>query len=450
MMSHSGMRGVSPAVLAECKAAYEGDGLRRAMSGALYQTDLNKLLRTPEAARTAPFHFSVDIKTMKAADQQSSGRCWLFAATNVLREHLGKKLNLEQFELSQSYLAFWDKFERCNYFLEAVLETAALPLTDRTVNYLLTDGGVSDGGQWDMFAALVRKYGLVPKHAMPETYQSSHTAPMNTVLRRYLRKGALALRALAAEGADMEELEAQKQAFLRRCWSFLASCYGEPPAVFDFEYTDKDKVYHRDEGLTPVSFRDKYFGDFLDDCVSLINAPTADKPYDKIYTVQYLGNVAEDRGLRHLNLPMEELKAAVLRQLEAGEIVWFGSDCGKYGDREAGIWDDASFQVEPVTGLDESMSKEEMLDSCESRMNHAMCLTGVNLGPDGKPNRWKIENSWGTDRGQDGYFTASDSWFDRFVYQAVVHKKYLGEKAALFETEPVVLDPWDPIGSLAD
>ena len=450
MMSHSGMRGVSPAELAGFQAAYEGDGLRRAMSGALYQTDLNKLLRTPEAARTTPFHFSVDIRTMKAADQQSSGRCWLFAATNVLREHLAKKLNLEQFELSQSYLAFWDKFERCNYFLEAVLETAELPLTDRIVNYLLSDGGVSDGGQWDMFAALVRKYGAVPKHAMPETYQSSHTAAMNAVLRRYLRKGALMLRNLAAGGADREELELQKKVQLSKCWSFLASCYGQPPVSFDFEYTDKDKVYHRDEGLTPESFRDKYFGDLLDDCVSLINAPTAGKPFDKIYTVKYLGNVAEDRGLRHLNLPMEELKAAVLRQLEAGEIVWFGSDCGKYGDREAGIWDDASFQVEPVTGLDESMSKAEMLDSCESRMNHAMCLTGVNLGPDGKPNRWKIENSWGTDRGKDGYFTASDSWFDRFVYQAVVHKKYLGEKAALFETEPVVLDPWDPIGSLAD
>ena len=147
---------------------------------------------------------------------------------------------------------------------------------------------------------------------------------------------------------------------------------------------------------------------------------------------------------------MEELKAAVLRQLQAGEIVWFGSDCGKYGDREAGIWDDQTFRVELITGLDEDMSKKDMLDSCESRMNHAMCLTGVNIGEDGKPNRWKIENSWGTDRLYDGYFMASDSWFDRFVYQAVVHKKYLGEKAAIFDTEPIVLEPWDPIGSLAD
>lgn len=449
-MERSGLKGVSGVELERFKKGYEGDALRQAMTSALYQTDVDKLLCTPAGARDMEFKFSIDIKTMKATNQQSSGRCWLFAATNVLREHMAKQLDLDKFELSQSYLAFWDKFERCNYFFEAVLETAGLPLTDRTVNYILCDGGVSDGGQWDMFAALVRKYGVVPKDAMPETYQSGHTRNMNDLLRRFLHKYALVLRQMARDGADAQALEAKKQEQLAKCWSFLASCYGAPPVSFDFEYVDKGGAYHRDCGLTPVSFRDKYLGSLIDDCVSLINAPTEDKPFDRLYTVKYLGNVAEDRGVRHLNLTMEELKAAVLRQLQAGEIVWFGSDCRKYGDREGGIWDDSSFQVELITGLDEDMSKQDMLDSCESRMNHAMCLTGVNIGEDGRPNRWKIENSWGSDRKYDGYFMASDSWFDRFVYQAVVHKKYLGEKAALFDGEPIELEPWDPIGSLAD
>lgn len=449
-MDHTDFKGVSQAELAQFQAGYGADRVRQAMTCALYQTDLDKLLCAPADARDLAFKFSIDIKTMKATNQKSSGRCWLFAATNTLREHIAKALNLDQFELSQSFFAFWDKFERCNYFFEAILETAGLPLADRTVNYLLMDGGVSDGGQWDMFAALVRKYGAVPKDAMPETYQSGHTKALNGVLRRFLRKHALALRSMAADGAAPEALQEKKRELLSKCWSFLASCYGQPPERFDFEYVDKGGVYHRDGGLTPAAFRDKYLGGFVDDCVSLINAPTVDKPYDRLYTVKYLGNVAEDRGVRHLNLPMDELKAAVLRQLEAGEIVWFGSDCGKYGDRESGYWDDRPFQVELVTGLSEDMSKEDLLDSCESRMNHAMCLTGVNLGDDGRPNRWKIENSWGSDRAHDGYFMASDSWFDRFVYQAVVHKKYLGEKAALFDTRPTVLEPWDPIGSLAD
>ncbi len=440
---------ITPADLAGFREGYRADPMRQAMTRVLYTTDISKVICRPDDARKMVFKFSTDIKTMKSTNQKSSGRCWLFAATNVLREHIAKELNLEDFELSQSYMAFWDKFERCNYFFEAILETAGLPLNDRTVNFLL-QGGLSDGGQWDMFTSLVRKYGVVPKDAMPETFQTSNTRGSNQYISKFMRKNALSLRKMAAGGASREALEAEKKALLAKCFSFLSSCYGEPPETFDFEYVDKDKNFHRESGMTPLSFRDKYFDGVWDDYVSLIHAPTADKPFDRLYTIKYLGNVAEDKGIRHVNLTMEELKAAVLRQLQDGEVVWFGSDCGKFGDRDSRFWDDQSFDSLPATGLDVAMTKEEMLDCCDSAMNHAMCFTGVNIGEDGKPNRWKIENSWGSEGLNEGYYMASDSWFDLLVYQAVVHKKYLGDKAAILDTEPIVLDPWDPIGSLAD
>ena len=440
---------ITPADLAGFREGYRADPMRQAMTRVLYTTDISKVICRPDDARKMVFKFSTDIKTMKSTNQKSSGRCWLFAATNVLREHIAKELNLEDFELSQSYMAFWDKFERCNYFFEAILETAGLPLNDRTVNFLL-QGGLSDGGQWDMFTSLVRKYGVVPKDAMPETFQTSNTRGSNQYISKFMRKNALSLRKMAAGGASREALEAEKKALLAKCFSFLSSCYGEPPETFDFEYVDKDKNFHRESGMTPLSFRDKYLDGVWDDYVSLIHAPTADKPFDRLYTVKYLGNVAEDKGVRHINLTMEELKAAVLRQLQDGEVVWFGSDCGKFGDRDSRFWDDQSFDSLPATGLDVAMTKEEMLDCCDSAMNHAMCFTGVNIGEDGKPNRWKIENSWGSEGLNEGYYMASDSWFDLLVYQAVVHKKYLGDKAAILDTEPIVLDPWDPIGSLAD
>ena len=436
---------ITPADLAGFREGYRADPMRQAMTRVLYTTDISKVICRPDDARKMVFKFSTDIKTMKSTNQKSSGRCWLFAATNVLREHIAKELNLEDFELSQSYMAFWDKFERCNYFFEAILETAGLPLNDRTVNFLL-QGGLSDGGQWDMFTSLVRKYGVVPKDAMPETFQTSNTRGSNQYISKFMRKNALSLRKMAAGGASREALEAEKKALLAKCFSFLSSCYGEPPETFDFEYVDKDKNFHRESGMTPLSFRDKYFDGVWDDYVSLIHAPTADKPFDRLYTIKYLGNVAEDKGIRHVNLTMEELKAAVLR----GEVVWFGSDCGKFGDRDSRFWDDQSFDSLPATGLDVAMTKEEMLDCCDSAMNHAMCFTGVNIGEDGKPNRWKIENSWGSEGLNEGYYMASDSWFDLLVYQAVVHKKYLGDKAAILDTDPIVLDPWDPIGSLAD
>lgn len=440
---------ITPADLAGFREGYRADPMRQAMTRVLYTTDISKVICRPDDARKMVFKFSTDIKTMKSTNQKSSGRCWLFAATNVLREHIAKELNLEDFELSQSYMAFWDKFERCNYFFEAILETAGLPLNDRTVNFLL-QGGLSDGGQWDMFTSLVRKYGVVPKDAMPETFQTSNTRGSNQYISKFMRKNALSLRKMAAGGASREALEAEKKALLAKCFSFLSSCYGEPPETFDFEYVDKDKNFHRESGMTPLSFRDKYLDGVWDDYVSLIHAPTADKPFDRLYTIKYLGNVAEDKGVRHVNLTMEELKAAVLRQLQDGEVVWFGSDCGKFGDRDSRFWDDQSFDSLPATGLDVAMTKEEMLDCCDSAMNHAMCFTGVNIGEDGKPNRWKIENSWGSEGLNEGYYMASDSWFDLLVYQAVVHKKYLGGKAAILDTDPIVLDPWDPIGSLAD
>lgn len=440
---------ITPADLAGFREGYRADPMRQAMTRVLYTTDISKVICRPDDARKMVFKFSTDIKTMKSTNQKSSGRCWLFAATNVLREHIAKALNLEYFELSQSYMAFWDKFERCNYFFEAILETADLPLNDRTVNFLL-QGGLSDGGQWDMFTSLVRKYGVVPKDAMPETFQTSNTRGSNQYISKFMRKNALSLRKMAAGGASREALEAEKKALLAKCFSFLSSCYGEPPETFDFEYVDKDKNFHRESGMTPLSFRDKYLDGVWDDYVSLIHAPTAGKPFDRLYTIKYLGNVAEDKGVRHINLTMEELKAAVLRQLQDGEVVWFGSDCGKFGDRDSRFWDDQSFDSLPATGLDVAMTKEEMLDCCDSAMNHAMCFTGVNIGEDGKPNRWKIENSWGSEGLNEGYYMASDSWFDLLVYQAVVHKKYLGDKAAILDTDPIVLDPWDPIGSLAD
>lgn len=440
---------ITPADLAGFREGYRADPMRQAMTRVLYTTDISKVICRPDDARKMVFKFSTDIKTMKSTNQKSSGRCWLFAATNVLREHIAKELNLEDFELSQSYMAFWDKFERCNYFFEAILETAGLPLNDRTVNFLL-QGGLSDGGQWDMFTSLVRKYAVVPKDAMPETFQTSNTRGSNQYISKFMRKNALSLRKMAAGGASREALEAEKKALLAKCFSFLSSCYGEPPETFDFEYVDKDKNFHRESGMTPLSFRDKYLDGVWDDYVSLIHAPTADKPFDRLYTIKYLGNVAEDKGIRHVNLTMEELKAAVLRQLQDGEVVWFGSDCGKFGDRDSRFWDDQSFDSLPATGLDVAMTKEEMLDCCDSAMNHAMCFTGVNIGEDGKPNRWKIENSWGSEGLNEGYYMASDSWFDLLVYQAVVHKKYLGGKAAILDTDPIVLDPWDPIGSLAD
>ncbi len=439
---------ISQQQLADWSADYNGCAQRRLATMALSKSDLSAVAYVPQNGFAMKQKFSVEIPTLEVTNQQASGRCWLFAATNVLRERIAKELNLEKFELSQSYLAFWDKFERANYFLESILETANLPADDRTVSFVLATG-VHDGGQWDMFANIVEKYGVVPKDVYNETYQSCHTNSMNHYLNRNLKICAAKLRALVAEGRPEAEIQAAKSEMLGRVYGFLCSCYTEPPRTFDFEYVDKDKNYHIEKGMTPASFCEKYVGDLLKKTVSVIHAPTKDKPYHKTYTIRMLGNVVGGREVRHLNLTMDEFKAAVIAQMQAGKVVWFGSDVGKFGEREKGVWDDQSFDAALLTGLDMEISKADALDYGFSAMNHAMVLTGVQL-EDGRPVRWKIENSWGDANGEKGYYVCSDSWFDQYVFQAAVEREYLGDLAALADQTPAVLEPWDPMGTLAD
>ncbi|MBQ6654519.1 MAG: C1 family peptidase [Erysipelotrichaceae bacterium] len=428
--------------------SYNASAERRLATLAMSKTDLKDVSYDIAGSFDMNFRFSIEIPTMPVTNQQATGRCWLFSATNILRERIARQLNLDSFELSQSYLAFWDKFERANFMLERIIDTAERPTDDRLVQFILTTG-VHDGGQWEMFANIVRKYGLVPKNVFDETFQSSHSRSMNAALNTNMKVCAARLRKLAAEGKSREELEEIKAQMLEKVYGFLCSCYSEPPKSFDFEYVDKDKHYHVERNLTPKAFYEKYVGNYLDELVSIINAPTADKPYHRTYTIDCLGNVEGGNIVRHLNLPMDEFKKAIIDQLKAGKIVWFGSDVGKDGERDKGIWDDNSYDVSLMSGLDLDISKADGLDYWHSAMNHAMVITGVNLVDD-KPTRWKIENSWGDKSGAKGYYICSDSWFDKYVYQAAVEKEYLGDLAKLADQQPVVLEAWDPMGTLAD
>ncbi len=441
--------GISAKQLADFAKAYDKAPNARLLTNAFHKLKINDMAISSDGLAAQTFVFSTDIKTMASTNQKSSGRCWLFAATNVLREIVAKKNKLDDFELSQSWLAFWDKFERANYFLESILATANLPVDDRVVAYILNTG-VGDGGQWDMFVNIINKYGICPKSVYGETAQSSGTGNMNSLLNRALKVDAVALRKMVAKRASAAKIAAAKADMLSKIYTFLTTCYGKPVEKFDFEYKNKDGKYVIEKGYTPLSFKKKYFGNMLDDYVSIINAPTDDKPFNEVFTVDFLGNVAEAAPIRYLNLSIDDFKALVLKQLQDGEIVWFGSDCGKYSERgEKNLYDPDVYDFESVTGLDLSMTKAEMLDYGFSAMNHAMVITGVNV-VNGKPNRWKIENSWGTDGPNKGYYFMSDKWFDSYVFQAVVHKKYLGKKADLLKRKPVLLKPWDPMGTLAD
>ncbi|MDD9150634.1 MULTISPECIES: aminopeptidase C [unclassified Sporolactobacillus] len=392
--------------------------------------------------------FSDELKTEKAANQKQSGRCWIFAALNTFRRKMNARFNLKDFELSQSYIMFWDKLEKSNYFLESILKTLDEPLNGRLLSWLLT-APQQDGGQWDMLVALIRKYGIVPKQIMPETYQSSRSKDLNAVLDEKLRECAFRLRSLHKTADPAEDLRSVKEKMIGDIYTILAYSLGEPPRQFTFEYRDEKNNFHRDSDLTPQDFFTKYIGIHLEDYVSIINAPTEDKYFGKTYTVQYLGNVIGGQPIRYLNVEMETLKQLAVSQLQDQEPVWFGSDVVRYSDRKEGILDTELYDFTSTFGIPFALNKSERLDYMESRLTHAMVLTGVNL-INGRPNRWKVENSWGEDSGYKGYFVMSDRWMDEYTYQVVINKKYLSKelRAALDQT-PIELKPWDPMGSLA-
>lgn len=405
---------------------------------------LNALENRASHAANLPV-FSVDLTNDPVSNQKQSGRCWMFAALNTFRHKILTEFKLENFELSQAYTFFWDKYEKSNWFLEQIIGTNDLEIGDRKLKFLL-DVPQQDGGQWDMVVALFQKYGVVPKDIYPESISSSASRELDQYLNKILRQDAQILRDLIQNGVDVA---AKKAELLQEIFNYLAITLGLPPQKFDFEYRDKDDQFHKFEDITPQAFYEKFVDIKLDDYVSVINAPTADKPYNKSYTVEFLGNVIGARDVRHLNVEMDRFKKLAIAQMQAGETVWFGCDVGQVSNRQDGLLTMDAYDFSAMD-LDFTQDKASRLDYSESLMTHAMVLTGVDLDAAGNSLKWKVENSWGEKVGKKGYFTASDAWMDEYTYQIVVRKEFLtAEELAAYEAEPEVLLPWDPMGALA-
>jgi bleomycin hydrolase len=374
--------------------------------------------------------FSHLLDDWTVTNQKKSGRCWLFAGLNLLRVGLMKKMNLKEFEFSQNHALFFDKLERANYFLEAVIETADRPVDDRTVAFLL-DRPLDDGGQWNMFVNVVRKHGLVPKAFMPETESSSNTRQMNAILLAKLREGARTLRELRGGGAPMEAARAAKDEILAVIHRILCIHLGTPPQRFPWQWNDKDKEFHRDGDLTPQEFAQKYVELPLDEYVCLVNDPRESSPYGRTFTVQHLGNVVDGEIVKYLNVEMDLMKDVAMRAIMGGEPVWFGCDVGKMMRRDMGIWDAGLYDYESVYDTTFELGKAGRLLYHQTLMTHAMLFTGVDVVDD-RPRRWRVENSWGDENGRKGFFTMNDSWFEQHMFEIAA-----------------VLPPWDPMGSLA-
>ena len=426
-------------------------------------------------------YFSHEIKTAKITDQRNSGRCWLFAGLNVLRPAVIDKIHWDEFEFSQVYLFFWDKLEKSNIFLERVIERSKLDERDENYQRILKQAS-DDGGWWEYFSYLVKKYGVAPKSAMPETEGSMATGEMNRQLVDRLHQAAATIHKMAAEGKKKDVLRKEKEKCLADIYRILVFHFGEPPKEFTFRYKSKIeeeskmaevvKLYDtisKQAGkedftqteafkeltkekvsplktYTPRAFAEEFVIPDLDEYVNLGNIPG--RPLNENYLMETSKMMVEGDDLKFLNVSVEDVKLATLQSVLNDDPVWFAADVGRQVDSSTGIMHPELYKFKDVYGIDFQIDKGDRVLYGDIDPNHAMVFIGVDY-VDNKVIKWLVENSWGTSPGRGGLFHMYDGWFDEYVLMTIVKKKYLPKRLTdMLEKKPTLIKEQDPLGRI--
>jgi len=400
--------------------------------------DRNKLIRRDKL-------FNFKLKDAGITNQQSSGRCWLFSALNLFSADIMTKLKLSSFQFSQPYLTFWDKMEKANLFLEKIIETADLPLDDRSLVIILSDPFM-DGGWFDYVPNLMDKYGVVPLSAMPETKQSINTGTINALANAKLRSFAAELRAMHQSRKTVQEMRVRKETMLADIYKLMVYSYGRPPAEFTFRYDskgEKDSISAIvSKQFTPRSFYEEFVKGNLPDYAVIMNNPT--KEFDRLFSVDYSRNMYDKPDVSMLNMPADRFKSYCLKALLDSQAVNFACDVGPDNLGDSALLAENIYRYGDLFGMSFDLTKAQRIELRQSTPNHSMVLLGVDTS-DGRPVKWLVENSWGASAGDKGYWYMDDDWFDEYVYVAIVDKKYLSkDDLELLKQKPVQLPLWDP------
>jgi len=434
---------LTPDIVAEIQESFTLGTYTKATLNALSQNCIRDIAKNQKVWNSLNYDFSLELDVHGMTDQESSGRCWLFATFNVLREKVIEKYNLDDFVFSENYAMFWDKLEKANMFLEYIIQNPKIDTNDQEF-ILLLKTPLPDGGFWHMSANCIMKYGAVPRNVMPESHNSNNTRRMNGIITQKLRIDAFELRDMAANGKKAKHLRKAKVKMLKDIYRMLVLNLGLPPAEFEWRYTDTEN----DTTITmkfnsPKEFYDEVVGVNLNDFYVIGNCPT--QPYGKNYSIKLGRGQIEGMDWTFLNMEMNVLKDIAYKVLTDSVMLEFSVDMGQFVESKAGYMAVDLFDYESIYDVELPFDKSIWILARESMPNHSMVLVGLDE-VDGKPVKWKVENSWGTDRGDSGFFVMTDDWFDKFGYSVVVHKDFLPEDILeLAKKKPVELPFWDPL-----
>ena len=433
--------GISEAMLQEIRSSYSEDAADRAARNAMAQTPIATLATNSDNLAMIDTNFSHRVKTKGITDQQQSGRCWLFTGLNVLRAQMIEEYDLGELTFSHNYLFFYDQLEKCNLFLQAVIDTKHLKMEDRQVEWLFKNP-LNDGGQFTGVSNLVMKYGVVPAEVMPENYQTNNTTQISNLIKLKLREYGLKLR----EQKDRRAPVALKTEMLKEIYQMLVRAYGVPPTEFEWTLRDKSGKVLSTKTYTPQSFYKEYFGELNleKDFVMVMNDPT--REYHKVYEIEYDRHVYDGDNWVYLNLPIDEVKALAIASIKDNTAMYFSCDVGKFLLSKKGTLDIANFDYESLFDVEFPMNKEQRVRTFASGSSHAMTLIAVDLDEEGNSRKWMVENSWGAKSGWHGNLIMTDEWFEEYMFRVVVNKKYIpAETLKLLEQKPVMLPSWDPM-----
>ena len=438
--------GISPEMLQEIQKTQKSCSKEKVLANAMAGLSIDALAKNYQAAaRPIDNHFSIETRKQSITDQKSSGRCWMFSGLNVLRSNYMAKADSVAIEFSQAYLFFWDQLEKANLMLQGVIDTGKKPIDDERVRFFFKSP-IGDGGTFCGVADLAPKYGLVPSDIQPETYTSENTSKARSLIASKLREFGLQLRDMVAKKQSTTAIQKEKTQMLAQIYRMLTMTLGEPVQKFTYAFKDKSgKAITESKEYTPLSFYQEVVGGPLNDTfIMVMNDPRRD--YFKTYEVEYDRHTYDGTNWRYLNLPMEEIEKLAIASLKDGRKMYSSYDVGKLLDRKRGYASLDNFDYGSLFGTTFGMDKAQRISTFDSGSTHAMTLTAVDLDADGKPLKWKVENSWGASSGQQGCLIMTAEWFREYMFRLVVNKKYVPEnilKAA--QTQPVMVMPEDPL-----
>jgi bleomycin hydrolase len=392
------------------------------LQGVLRKSSLVNVSANQNAMTKLPFKFNYVLpEEVKTTDQFASGRCWIFSGLNVIRHKLIQHYKLEPtFELSQAYIARWDKLEKCNCAIELIYELAKSGKNNQSLEYsILIPSMMEDGGTWDMFVNVVNKYGIVPKDVYPDNSQIKNTSRMNKLLTTTVMKSSDKINKNMSHG----EFVSYKKTIIEECYRIINMCLGNCPERFLWTFKEKKC----EQEYTPFSFYKNLVKPHIDvnKFISICNFPLED--YNQTLAVEYMHNVlVEGENIKrkasntYFNMNNKDFKDAIFKCLKHSYGIWFACDIGQYFINKGSILDKNSSNLRDMFDIDFNLSKKASLETRTSVPNHAMMFSGCHaIGK--KIDRWKVENSYGDEVGKDGFITMSDSWFDEFVICAAVH-----------------------------